>query len=230
MNYDQFVETTPDLHTDICRAIFLENRDAIKIKKEKTVLKNLGKIFDATLTIGIEKGFKAMTMRDLSRVSGLSMGALYSYFSIKEEILTAFLGEGRKLIAKILMAAIDKETQVVQKLKTAVTLHLFLSEKLNKWFYFSYMEARHLNPEQRKKAIQSEMLTEKMIQTLLEEGQKNGAFTDKDPSLGASIIKAMLQDWYLKRGKYAKRGTHVEEYAAFVISFITAFYLKATGE
>lgn len=159
MNYEQFLNTTPDLRTDICRAVFLENRDTIKIKKEKTVLKNLGKIFDATLAIGIEKGFKAMTMRDLSRVSGLSMGALYSYFSIKEEILTAFLGEGRKMIAKILMASIEKKTQPVRKLELAVKLHLFLSEKLNKWFYFSYMEARHLNPEQRKKAIQSEMLT-----------------------------------------------------------------------
>lgn len=65
-----------------------------------------------------------------------------------------------------------------------------------------------------------------MIQALLEEGQKKGTFTQKDPRLGASVIKAMLQDWYLKRGKYAKRGTHVDEYAGFVISFISAFYVR----
>jgi len=41
--------------------------------------------------------------------------------------------------------------------------------------------------------------------------------------LTASVIKAMLQDWYLKRGKYAKRRIPVEKYAQFVLQFIEAF-------
>jgi AcrR family transcriptional regulator len=229
MNYAEFLNTIPDLQTDICRAVFQENSDTIKIKKEKTALKNLKKIFEATLTIGIEKGFTAMTIRDLIHVSGLSNGALYACFSSKEEILTAALGQGRQVIRRYLIEAVEKEESYVDKLWAAVKTHLFLSENMNKWFFFSYMEARHLNPQEREKAIQSERYTEKMIREILKNGHKKGAFTDKDHSLGASMIKAMLQDWYLKRSKYAKRGTHVDEYAGFVISFISAFYVRPQG-
>ena len=45
-------------------------------------------------------------------------------------------------------------------------------------------------------------------------------------NLTASIIKAMLQDWYLKRWKYAKRRVSVEKYARFVLAFVEAFCLK----
>jgi len=226
MKYNEFLDTISDSRIDICRNVFFEYRDEIKIKKEKTVLKNLEKIFDATLKIGIEKGFQAMSMRDLSSVSGLSMGALYSYFSSKEEILRAFLSEGRKIICQILGESIEKEEDPVVKLETAVEVHLFLTEKMHKWFYFSYMEAKNLSPEEKENAVQSELYTEKLIENILIAGFQKGEFVETDHSLAASVIKAMLQDWYLKRGKYARKNIAVDQYAEFIMSFIKSFYLK----
>jgi len=40
------------------------------------------------------------------------------------------------------------------------------------------------------------------------------------------MIKAMLQDWYLKRGKYAGKNISVDQYAEYLIAFIEAFFLK----
>jgi hypothetical protein len=37
----------------------------------------------------------------------------------------------------------------------------------------------------------------------------------------------MLQDWYLKRSKHARREITVDRYAAFLQKFIEAFYLKS---
>ena len=125
----------------------------IQIKKEERVVKNLQKIFEATLEIGIQKGFQSMTMRDLSRVSGLSMGGLYSYFSSKEEILRVYLGQGRKLIKRVLEQFIQEENDPVEKLRAAIKVHLFLTEKMQAWFYFSYMEARNLSPEERERLL-----------------------------------------------------------------------------
>jgi len=45
--------------------------------------------------------------------------------------------------------------------------------------------------------------------------------------LTASVIKAMLQDWYLKRSKYRKRNISVDHYARFVLQFVEAFILDA---
>ncbi len=226
MKYKEFLDTISDSRLDICRGVFFEYRDKIKIKKEKTVLKNLGKIFEATLDIGIDKGFQAMTMRDLSNGSNLSMGALYSYFSSKEEILRVFLSEGRNIICQVLVDFIENEKEPVKKLKTAVEVHLYLSEKMHKWFYFSYMEARNLSPEEKENAIQSELYTEKLIKEILIDGHKKGIFKPTDHSLAASVIKAMLQDWYLKRGKYSRRNIEVDQYAEFIMIFINSFYLK----
>ena len=186
-------------------------------------MRNLGKIFDATLKIGVEKGFQAMTMRDLSAAAGLSMGALYSYFSSKEEILRIFLSEGRKIIRQILMEFTEKQNEPVQKLETAIQVHLFLSERMRKWFYFSYMETKNLRLAEKQKALQSERLTEKLIEDILIDGRKKGAFVKTDHSLAASVIKAMLQDWYLKRGKYSKKNIDVDRYAEFIFSLIHSF-------
>jgi len=65
----------------ICRDIYSENRERIAVKKEDVVVKNMMRILDAVFALSREKGFHAMTLRDLSRKSGLSMGALYSYLS-----------------------------------------------------------------------------------------------------------------------------------------------------
>ena len=43
-------------------------------------------------------GFQAMTLRSLSRESGLSMGALYNYFSSKEDLLKIIHSYGSQTV------------------------------------------------------------------------------------------------------------------------------------
>jgi hypothetical protein len=87
MNYAEFQKQVRLSKQDICREVYADHRKSIRVKKENTVVKNLERIFNATLKIANKKGFQAMSMRDLGRETNLSMGALYSYFSSKEELL-----------------------------------------------------------------------------------------------------------------------------------------------
>lgn len=100
MNYLKFKKALSNYAKDFFNEDFFENRKNIRIKKESTVAKNLEKIFDATLTISNKKGFQAMSMRDLSRESELSMGALYSYFSSKEDLLKMLQSQRRAVTKK----------------------------------------------------------------------------------------------------------------------------------
>jgi TetR/AcrR family transcriptional regulator, cholesterol catabolism regulator len=43
--------------------------------------------------------------------------------------------------------------------------------------------------------------------------------------LTASVIKAMVQDWYLKRSKYAGRKISVDQYARFILQLVESFIL-----
>lgn len=205
---------------DICRDIFKENRASIKIKKENVVIKNLVTIFNATLRLSNEKGFQAMSLRDLCRETGLSMGALYSYFSSKDELLTIIQEQGRRLAVKVLTENIEKAEGPEEKLEAAVRSHLYLSEIMQEWFFFSYMETRYLDREEHKKAIAGELFTEQLFIDILEQGEAQKVFRVDNAALIAAAIKAMLQDWYLKRWKYSRRVVSVEEYAGFITGFI----------
>ena len=106
MDYAEFQKQVSLSKKDICREAFADNRNTIRVKKEGTVVKNLERIFDATLKISNKKGFQAMSMRDLSKETNLSMGALYSSFSSKEELL-----------GEIMFAKIDAYAELFDELR-----------------------------------------------------------------------------------------------------------------
>jgi TetR/AcrR family transcriptional regulator, cholesterol catabolism regulator len=208
---------------DICVELLAQNRDRIKVKKEKVAVKNLAKIFDATLRISNEKGFASMSLRDLSREAGLSMGALYSYISSKEELLDMVQQQGRSLVFHILGSHLENIADPREKLEAGIHVHLYLSEVVQPWFYFSYMETKNLPRGVHRKAIEAELYTEKIFEGIIEEGMKQGVFREVDPQMAAAALKALLQDWYLKRWKYERRRLEVEQYAQFVIGLMFTY-------
>jgi len=227
MNYNKFAKKSQLVNDDIFRNIFHENKDKIKVKKEEKAVKNIQIIYNTTLDLSIEKGFQNMSLRDLSNRSGLSMGAIYSYISSKDELLDMILNQGRQIGMQILSEEIFSTDDPVKKFHTAVRIHLYMSEIMYKWFYFSYMETKNLNRKELKKSIESELFTEQIFIDIFEQGISEKIFVKKNAILMASSVKAMLQDWYLKRWKYKKRKISVDAYADFIIDFVeSALSLK----
>ena len=223
MTYAEFQKQIKISKQDIYREIFANHRSSIRVKKENTVVKNLERIFSATLKISNKKGFQAMSMRDLGRETSLSMGALYSYFNGKEDLLAMLQHQRRTITKRILEACIQKEPDPAVRLRAAILTHLYLSEAMQPWFYFSYMEAKNLSRAEQDLAVASELYTENLLADILRQGQSRGCFLPREPQLTASIIKAMMQDWYLKRRKYLNRRISVDQYADFVLQFVEAF-------
>lgn len=201
-------------------AVIAENRENIRIKKEKTVVKNLDKIFKATLKISNQKGFQAMSMRDLCQETGISLGALYAYFPSKDDLLSMLMTQGRDAVERVL----DSETKQFDdpwgKLKAFIRAHVYLSEIMRPWFYFFFMEAKNLNPTERKKAIEGDLATEMKLEATLEEGQKLGQFEKRDIVLTAEMIKGLFANWYIKRSKFRSRNISVDQYVDFMIEFM----------
>jgi AcrR family transcriptional regulator len=230
MSYAEFQKQVSLAKQDIYREVFAENRKTIRVKKEDTVVRNLERIFEATLKISNKKGFQAMSMRDLSREANLSMGALYSYFASKEELLEMLQHQRRTITKRILAEHVMAEHNPVAKLNVAIQTHLYLSEIMQPWFYFAYMETKNLSKRQQAEAIESELYTENIFTEILDQGQAMGVFLIQNTQLTASLIKSMLQDWYLKRWKYARRKITVDQYAKFVLEFVHAFILNSSRD
>lgn len=225
MTFAQFSRRARLSGQDICRQVLYDHRRSIKTKKEQTAVKNLALIFEAALKVSNQKGFSAMTMRDLSQASGLSMGALYDYFASKEELLEMLQTTGRNIIGRITEESLEGIADPLAKLVTAIQTHVYLSEVMRPWFFFSYMEARHLGQRQKELAKKSELAAERRLADIIAEGGEQGVFAEVDPSLTAAVIKAMMQDWYLKRWKYGKRQVSVDRYADTVVEMVLAYCL-----
>jgi len=204
---------------------FEKNRIFFKVKNENVAVKNLVSIFNATLKLSNEIGFQSMTLRDLSQEANLSMGAMYNYFPSKDELFKIIHIHGLNQITDIMNNNIKGEASPKRRMEIAIKIHLYLSEIMPQWFYFLYMEAKNLKREDRRIPMQTEMFTEKLFTDILSDGIKSGVYAERNITLTASVIKAMLQDWYLKKWKYNQRKISVDQYASFVIEFIES-YLK----
>lgn len=225
LTFASFQEAFDISKESFCREVFKENKESIQIKKEKTAVKNLVRIFDATFRICAKKGFRGMSMRDLSQESGLSMGGLYAYFSSKDQLLNTLQRVGTRLVQDILVSCSQQVSCPYLKLISAIKIHLYLSEMIPDWFFFSYMEAKSMNKKERDFYKESELFTESLFLEILQQGAETGIFEQRDHLMAASVIKAMLQDWYLKRWKYTKRHITVDQYAQFILEMIESFYL-----
>ncbi|MCK9364581.1 MAG: TetR/AcrR family transcriptional regulator [Syntrophales bacterium] len=207
----------------ICSEFLSANREQIRIKKDETAVRNLVRIFDSTLALSSSKGFQAMSVRDLAKEANLSMGALYSYFKSKEELLAMIRNLGSRLMNTALSGEIRPDSAPGERLVQAIETHLYMSEIMKPWFYFNYMEAKNLRREEQKKAIEMELYTEGIFVEIIKDGIAAGCFRAIEPILTAAVLKAMLQDWYLKPWKYQKRAVSVEDYARFLIEMMDYF-------
>jgi len=227
LNFKQFCrEIAFDKH-DFYRSVFHHHK--FQIRNERIAIKRLERICDATFALANRGGFHSMTLRQLSEQCEMSMGGMYAYISSKEELAQLIYSTLNRYCQEQMNRFIDTSEDAAAQLQKTLRYHLYLSELLQPWFYFAYMEARSLN-NQIHMAIESEMIMENRITNLIKSGMKEGLFklTSENPRkirLNASLIKGMLQDWYLKNGKYQKRRVSVDRYADELIA-ITFDHLK----
>jgi hypothetical protein len=106
-------------------------------------------------------------------------------------------------------------------LENLIKAHIYISEILQPWFFFAFMESKNLDKTMRKYAIQSELMVESKLIKAFEKGQKEKLYNNILPAeTVAAHIKPLLHDWYLKRWKYQQRKISVDEFCNSVMIFI----------
>jgi len=208
---------------EICRALYRQNADHIRIRKEHVAVPNLVRIIESTLQLTRAKGFHAMSLRDLSADCGMSIGGLYAYIRNKDDLVHLIQLHGMLLTRRTLHDYTSGVEDPWDRLHAALRAHVYLSELMQPWFYFSFMEARNLPPAQKKEAVAIEREVEDIIHDIIQEGIERGAFKAVDARMVAAISKAMMQDWYLKRRKYRDHGVGPTAYADFLCDILDCY-------
>ncbi|WP_072797797.1 TetR/AcrR family transcriptional regulator [Marinobacter antarcticus] len=224
-DYEAFRSELSLSKEDVIRDVYRQNKDRISIKKEATAVKNLTRIIESTLRLANSKGFHAMTLRDLCADSGMSMGGLYAYISNKADLIHLIQSHGFIITRRTLLHYTSQVEDIRDRLFAAIKAHLYLSEQMRAWFYFSYMEAKSLPAPEKRDAVAIELEIEEIFLNLIEDGIKAEIYEAKNARLVSLMTKALLQDWYLKRRKYRDQNIGVDDYAVFVRDVIENYLL-----
>lgn len=212
----------------LCENMLKLNRDTISIRKPEIAVPKLVAIIDAALTLSNHKGFQAMSLRDLSREAGVSMGGLYAYIDSKETLLNMILSQVTASVKEVLHATPHGiRDDPIAHLTWLIDVHIRLTEEMLAWFTFSFMEAKNFPQKERRMAVDSEILTEEIFAHVVQRANEQGLFRKDVTPLLPSLIKPLLQDWYVKRAKYRRRGISVETYIQTVQDFVLGYCLPA---
>jgi AcrR family transcriptional regulator len=201
----------------LCRRILEANAATISVQKEALAVRRLQTILGAALRLSAESGFHAMSLRALSREAGVSMGGLYAYFDSKTTLLRMILQAVTRAVEETLSAppeglAADPAAQ----LDWLIESHIRLTESMLPWFTFAFMEAKSFPRDLRRMATDSEALTERYIAEICTRAVAAGQFRADLSPIVPTLVKPLLQDWYVKRTKYRRRGITIEAYIATV--------------
>ncbi|MFC6746181.1 TetR/AcrR family transcriptional regulator [Methylobacterium persicinum] len=131
----------------VCARILERHRDHVSVRKPHLATANLARIIEAVLKLSSRQSFHEISLRDLARVTGLSMGGLYSYFDNKNTLLVMILTEVSETVEAVLRdAPAGLEADPAAHLRWLIETHIRLTEAMQPWFVFAFMEAKGFPP------------------------------------------------------------------------------------
>ena len=166
-----------------------------------------------------QKGYNAVSMRDLARACGCQPANLYNYFKTKESILFEVLLEEMEQIVRPISHLEDEEGgNPVDQLQTIITVHLkvTLGHRRSEKTLFD-VALNSLSPANRKVIVSMRDDYDRIVRKVVRRGQQKGLFLPCDERLVGFMISSMItrtRIWF-----DPKRGVTIDELADFIFRF-----------
>lgn len=219
INFEKFKNENNLSEDQIFSDFFDHFHSEFEVRNKKIAVPKLKKIIKATFELSSLQSFAAMTLRELSQATGISMGGIYAYIQSKQQLSMLIYRSLQYFAEKIFIKIKDDGSE--NYLERLVRAHIYLSEVLRPWFFFVFMESKNLDKNQKKYAIQSELMMEEKLVEAIKNGQDREIYNRiLTAETVAAHIKSLLHDWYLKRWKYKQREIDIEDFCFSTMIFI----------
>ena len=222
-SYSRFLETFPLQEEALYTGLFERHGDVIQTQKAKFAVANLEKILTATFEISANSGFSRMSLRDLSKKTEMSMGAIYSCIGRKEDIVL-MVADIVRLSSQMTRDHAKASDSLWTQIEQSLRYHLYASTLLQPWYFFLYFETRSLPVDQQQASTRIELDAIDSFQGQIEAGIESGQFTANNPRAIANSIVVLLEDWYLKPWKTQLQSRELQTNQQRE-EFIDAYYL-----
>ncbi|SFU20912.1 TetR/AcrR family transcriptional regulator [Paraburkholderia aspalathi] len=208
-SFAQFKQVAPVNASNLLEFIIERHGKRITVKRTDAAHENLRKIFDATFKLANRVGFAGMSLRDLCKDTGLSMGGLYGYIASKDD-LAAMIEDVIRHVGSEIPKWFNSLPSASDRLDAMLRGHIFMSELLQPWFYFVFMESRSLPQTQKKVVRDSELAFQRDLSRLI---IASGVQDCICAEMAAAHCQAVIQDWYVKRWKFKQLNVSVDAFA-----------------
>jgi AcrR family transcriptional regulator len=198
------------------RNLLVQDRDILRRKRSE--------LAEVAFDLFVDCGFHCTGVREIAAAAGLSVGAVFTYFTDKEKILAHIFFEQLERLEKELLDTLRTligegtragagpeavfDTVFAQFLRAVDTLHRFIA--------LAYQESKSLSAVARKELI----VREKCVQGLLAEatsyGAERGRFAADDIDLKAHNIMVLGHAWAIRHWMFDGVMDSADDYREFL--------------
>ena len=161
------------------------------------------KISEIALHLFAERGYAAVSMRQIASKVGLQVGALYNYFPDKQTILSELLiNHMENLLQTWHQQKLPEKSDKL--LEFFVDFHIEYHINRPEEVFIAYMELRNLSPENFEKIESLRNKYELVLSKILSDGVNKNLFSCEETKIASLAIIGMLKEvntWYKKDGR-----------------------------
>ena len=179
-------------------------------------------IRQAAIALIAERGFEAMTLRELAERVGLQPGSLYRYFPSKNRMLVELMVEHLEFLLERWQHEQPAGANPRERLRAFVDFHIRSHTLRRREVFVANMELRSLSPADRRRVVALRRRYEDGLTEILRAGVESGAFHVPDPRIAAFAVLAMLTGvgtWFNDTGRIGKRDL-IDQYTQLVLQCV----------
>ena len=169
-------------------------------------------IIEAALRLLETTGFHQMSVNELAKEAGISVGTIYQYVKNKGDILQLVIEDILDAYAEQVPAAMAGIDDPVERLSAGFIAYCRVVDGRRAVTTLGYRESRSLDRDGLQRVMHLEEETTKLLVACLDEGVDSGALIEHDTDLTAWNLILLAHMWSLKHWHFAQ-GRSVDDYA-----------------
>lgn len=182
--------------------------------------KTMEAIRKAGLRLIFERGYEAMSLRQLAAEVGIQAGSLYNHISTKQELLFDLINDHINELLRQLDRALQGKEEPLERLRAFVAFHVTYHMTRKREVFIANSELRSLEPKNYDVIVALRGKYEKRLADILVDGVAKGIFEVADVQVATFAIIALLTGlctWYRPGGRLTREAI-VDAHEKLVLS------------
>jgi TetR/AcrR family transcriptional regulator, cholesterol catabolism regulator len=167
----------------------------MKITDRKTEIRNV------SATLFKEKGYSAVTMRDIAQAMDIKAASLYNHIKSKQEILVLIIIEIAEEFTSVMNEIVSSETSAIQKIEGVIQLHIDITLRDSNALACLNNDWMHLTDNDLKYFIKMREEYEENFRTIVKKGIEDGEIKNLNLEVIIFSTLSTLRTLYLWYGK-----------------------------